>query len=691
MAGRHLLLLLAGLLVFASLGAGVGWSDAGQTPYVPGQVLVKFHPGTPASEVARAHAAAHSAVLDEIPQIGVQIVELPPGLSVGKAIGFYERNPNVEFVEPDYYVEAALVPNDPYYTYGQLRLQLMESEAAWDITTGEPSVLVAVLDTGIVLSHPDLQHRIVAGWDFVDSDACPDDGHGHGTTVTGVMGADSNNGEGIAGVSWHNPTLCVRIGTAGGYTSGSMMAQGVAYAADQGARAINLSFAGPGYLASVATAVDYAWNKGAVVVAAAGNSADTMPYYPAALPHVVAVSGLGSYDTLIDYSNYGAWIDVCAPAGSLTTDALVGYANWGGTSIAAPYVTGLFGLVFSANQDLTPQQAVDIVCQTATDLGDPGFDEYYGWGKINLYRAVLAASEAGGGGGGGDEDTTAPSVRVISPAAEAAVAGEVAISVGATDDVGVTLVDLYLDGDFVGSATRAPYEWMWDTAMDADGGHAIQAVAYDEAGNVGESTVVTVTLDNSAPSAVILNPTDGSLVSGTTRVEADAADAVTGVREVRFYVDDVWHATESQAPYVWSWDTTESSQGWHSLVATAVDAAGNEDASTVSVEVQNSSEPVPVTETFTDGVGFKKQPTVRVHAVAVAESGLVAASLTWGGKGDLNLYLYSPAGDLVASSAIRSRGGSEKIAYPAAEAGTYVFEVVAATGKANYTLTVTHP
>ena len=227
--------------------------------------------------------------------------------------------------------------------------------------------------------------------------------------------------------------------------------------------------------------------------------------------------------------------------------------------------------------------------------------------------------------------------------------------------------------------------------MDADGGHTLQALAYDEAGNVGESALVTVTVDNTAPSAVILDPTDGSLVSGTTPVEADAADAVTGVREVRFYVDDVWQATKSQSPYVWNWDTTKSSQGWHSIVARAVDAAGNDSACSVSVEVQNTSEPVPVTDTFVDGVGFNKKATVQAHTVAVAEPGLVSASLTWGGKGDLNLYLYSPAGDVVASSAIRSRGGSEEIVYTALEAGSYVFEVVAASGKANYTLTVTHP
>jgi len=690
MSGRTLVLLLAGLIVAVTLGMGTGVAEPGGAPYVPGQVLVKFQPGTPASEVARAHAAAGSAVRDEIPQIGVQVIGLPPGLTVGKAIGLYERNPNVEFVEPDYYVEPALRPNDEWYENWQLPLQWMGSEAAWDITTGSALTPIAILDTGADFYHPDLQGRLVAGWDFVDGDADPMDEHGHGTSVAGVAGATTNNVFGIAGVTWQNPVLVVRIGDSSGYTTSGRMAQGIVDAADTGARAINLSFATPSYLSTVANAVSYAWSTGAVTVASAGNSGSSVPHYPAALPNVVAVSGVEGNDVLVYYSNYGSWVDVCAPCGSRTTRLGGGIGNVGGTSISAPFVTGLFGLVFSANPSLTPQQAVDIVCDTATDLGDPGFDEYYGWGKINLYRAVLAASETSGGGGG-DEDITAPVVSVASPAPDAALAGAAAISVSATDDVGVTLVELYVDGDLAGSLANPPYEWNWNTALDADGGHTLQAVAYDEAGNVGESALVTVTVDNSAPNAVILDPTDGSLVSGTTPVEADAADAVTGVREVRFYVDDIWQATKSQAPYVWNWDTTTCSQGWHSIVARAVDAAGNEDAASVSVEVQNASDPLPVTETFVDGVGFNKKATSQHHEVLVADTGAILASLTWGGKADLDLYLYSPSGALVGSSNTRSRGGSEQIESFAGETGVYTFVVVAASGKANYTLTVTHP
>lgn len=561
------------------------------TPCAADHILVKFRPGTPASEVARAHAAARSVILDGIPQIGVQIVGLAPGLSVGPAIGFYQHNPNVEFAEPDYLVAPALTPNDPYFHYCQLGLQWMGAEQAWDITTGSPSLLIAVLDSGVDFTHPDLRGRLVAGWDFWDNDADPTDTYGHGTAVTGVLGAVTNNGLGIAAVSWRNPVLCVRIGDL--ETTSGLIAKGVTYAADRGARAINISSAGPSYSSSEASAVDYAWNKGAVVVAAAGNSGTSTPQYPAALPRVVAVSGVD--DVLVSYSNYGSWIDVCAPCNSQTT-SLGGWISLvGGTSISAPFVTGLFGLVFSVNPALTPQQAVDIVTETATDLGDPGFDIYYGWGKINIYQAVLAASQSVP-----PADNTAPAVNITTPTSGALLSGTTAVIASASDNVSVARVDLYLDGSPAGSLTSPPYEWAWDTTKSANGTHGLHARAFDAVGNEGVS-------------------------------------------------------------------------------------------SAVSVNVQNAADPPVMTETFTGSVGFKGGATSRSYTVAVGAAGSISASLTWGGRADLDLYLYSSTGALLTSSTTRSRSGPEQINYQVASAGAYTLKVAAASGKANYTLTATYP
>ena len=371
----------------------------------------------------------------------------------------------------------------------------------------------------------------------------------------------------------------------------------------------------------------------------------------------------------------------------MTTSIGGGFNNIGGTSISAPYVTGLLGLVFSANPSLTPQQAVDIVCGTATDLGAPSFDIYYGWGKINMYRAVLAASQDVP-----PADTIAPSTGITSPASGAALSGTVTVVVSASDNVGVAEVELYLDGNSAGSLTAPPYQWSWNTTQSADGSHSLYAKAYDAAGNAGVSSSVTVTVDNGPPTAAIVDPTDGAVVSGTTPVDATASDATTTVREVRFYLDGTLQKAVAAAPYVWNWDTTKSSQGWHSVVARAYDAAGNEGASsTVSVEVQNATVPQPVSETFTGAVGFSKRATTASHVISVGAAGAISASLTWGGRADLDLYLYSPGGALLASATARSRTGPETISAQATGAGTYTLKVVAASGKANYTLTVTHP
>ncbi len=595
MLGIRGVLLIAGMVVLLLVGAGFASAEPA-TPYVPDQVLVKFRPGTPASDIARAHASIHAAIRDEIPQIGVQIVGLPRGLSVGKAIGFYQRNPNVEFVEPDYYVEAALTPNDPCFHYGQIALQRTGAEQAWDITIGDPSVTIAVLDSGADLSNADLEGRLVAGWDFVDNDGDPTDTNGHGTEVTGVLGAATNNGAGIAGVSWCNPVLVARIGGYDGCTTWGRMAEGIAYAADHGARAINLSFAGPGsYPTSTASAVDYAWSKGAVTIAAAGNSSSSDPYYPAALAHVVAVGALDDNDVHWYGSNYGLWIDVVAPGGSVTTNIGGAFRCWGGTSMSAPFVTGLFGLVFSVNPGLTPQQAVNIVEQTADDLGDPGFDIYYGYGKINMYQAVLAASQTVGAGG----DTTPPQVDIAAPAPATVVNGTTEVSADASDSVGVDLVELYLDEQLVGSLTSAPYSWSWDTTQEPNGSHVIKARARDRAGNTADSAPVTVMVNNT------------------------------------------------------------------------------------------TADPTPVTETFTGSVGFSRRATSQTYGVSVSAPGSVTASLTWGGKADLNFYAFSPSGTRVAASA--TKAAPEALSFQATETGTYQFQVVAASGKASYTLTVTYP
>jgi len=486
------------LLVSSCLPAAAG--NGNGPPYVPGRVLVKFRPGTPAAGMARVHAAAASAVIDEVPQIGVQVVGLRPGLSVGHAIGLYTRNPNVEFAEPDYLIEPTLVPNDPYFLYNgvswQQPLRALGAERAWDISVGGPSVVVAVIDSGIDYNHPDHKGgRLLLGPDFANGDNDPYDDYGHGTITTGVLGATTNNGEGIAGTTWGNRLLIIKMYKSDGTGSYSWMAKGITYATDYPAKVALLEGAGPAYSSTLESAVKYASSKGVVMVAPTGNGVDP-PQYPAAYPEVIAVSGINGSNEWV--YGYGPYVAVCAYAsGVYTTQNPFGttyyYGTWGGTSVAAPFVAGAAALVLSVNPALTPDQVREIICQTVDDLGAPGWDQYYGWGRVNLYRAALAALDTLG-----NADTTPPAAEILAPQEGNVVSGMIDVVASAVDDVGVSVVDFYVDDAFLGSDSTAPYSVPWDTTRTPSGPRSLQAAAYDRAGNGGVSRPVSVVVDNAA-------------------------------------------------------------------------------------------------------------------------------------------------------------------------------------------------
>jgi len=653
-------------------GQGYGASPE----YVPDRVLVKFRPGTPASEKAKAHAAVRSAVIDEIPGIGVQVVKLPRALSVARGLGHYLHNPNVQYAEPDYYLESAsTIPNDPAFLYREVQLSQVHAPEAWDITRGRGDVMLAVLDTGLAYNHPDVQGRYVLGWDFANNDSDPWDDHGHGTGVFGVAGASTNNGIGVASTTWYDPVLVVKVAGSSGLAS--WISQGIVYAADAGCRAANVSFGGPGYSQTEQDAVDYAWARGMVTVCAAMNDGTSIPEYPASCSHAVSVSAITGDNVIAPYSSYGPYIDLCAPwyAYSLLTDGT--YGNWGGTSVAAPYVTGAVGLVASVNPSLSAQQIVDILEQTADDLGARGWDQYYGWGRINLYQAVLGAQATPAG------DFTPPTVSLTSPVSGSAVTGTTQIVASASDNVGVTEVEFHLDGNLLGSDAVGPFTWSWNTTAVADGAHTLSASAYDAAGNVGESAIITVYVDNSPPNASIVSPTSGASVSSTALVEASATDSVS-VSRVDFYLDGQKKQSAPAAPYRWNWDTTASPNGAHSLVARAFDGAGNySDSPAVPVSVQNAAS--QVTETFTGRAGGSLgNATVWVTTGA---AGPLQASLTCSGKGSLSLYLYNAAGSLLASN---TSGANPKAISMALPSGSYRFVIGSSRNRLNYTLIVTH-
>jgi type VII secretion-associated serine protease mycosin len=336
------------------------------------------------------------AVIGAVDELGVVRLSVPPGKEADAASRL-QRSPLVEWAEPDRLRSAMMVPNDQLYKQFQWNLRKIGTEQAWDVTTGSPDLIVAVLDTGVDSSHPDLAGRLVPGYDFLNDNPDPADDGGHGTHNAGVIGAATNNGVGISGMTWQTRIMPLKVLNSGGVGPDAVIAKGIAYAVDHGARVINMSFGSATTSQTLSTAVRYAYDKGALLVAAAGNTAklDNAVIYPAAFEQVLAVGATDESDKVADFSQHHPYVGVSAPGMHIVSTFWRGagygsYVSASGTSSAAPHVSGLAALILSANPTLTNSQVRQIIESTADDLGAPGKDEYYGTGRINARKALLA-------------------------------------------------------------------------------------------------------------------------------------------------------------------------------------------------------------------------------------------------------------------------------------------------------------
>jgi len=397
---------LALVLLLALLGAlgGVAMAhppDERPTPpsngdFVPGRVLVKFKPALGA-------AAAHDRLAQQglrasgfIPGLDVFKVDVPPGKEL-EAIAQLRARADVLYAEPDYRVYALdTIPKDPYWG-SQWGLPKIQAPKAWDIlsTTGGANIIIAIIDSGIDLDHPDFAcpNKLLPGRDFVNNDDDPQDDYGHGTHVAGIAAACSNNGVGVAGVAWAARLLPVKVLDAAGQGSYSNLADGIRYAVDQDARVINLSLGGTSDSSIMRDAVSYAVGRGRLVVAAAGNFGDqgNPVMYPAAYDEVVAVAATDPDDNRAYFSEYHPYVDVAAPGVSIySTLPDNTYGGLGGTSMATAFVSGLAALLWSADGGLSAAQVRTLIESNADDLGTPGKDDYFGYGRINAWRTMNA-------------------------------------------------------------------------------------------------------------------------------------------------------------------------------------------------------------------------------------------------------------------------------------------------------------
>jgi subtilisin family serine protease len=339
-----------------------------------------------------------------------------------------EASGEVEYAEPNYIIEAENVPDDwPYEgQWGQLGL-----EDAWSLLAQRDfgvEVLIAVVDSGVDLSHPELQGIIVPGYDFPGNDASPEDNSGHGTKVCGILGAAGDNGSGIAGVAWDVDITIMPVKFmdkgADGKTTGTLSdaIAAIYFAVDHGARIIKASGGFYEYSRALQDALAYAQAKGVLVVASAGNKGqnnDVKEHYPSNYPldNITAVAAMGEDGALASFSNYGTTtVDVAAPGVGITTTTVNGgYVAWAsGTSFATPFVTGIAAMVLSQFPDLDCSSLRDILVLSASQAPSAGSSAVASGGCVNAYQALVA--------GEGYDPTTKDSQETDTPAQDTTAA-----------------------------------------------------------------------------------------------------------------------------------------------------------------------------------------------------------------------------------------------------------------------------
>jgi serine protease len=417
--------LTGGLLIVLLWGSPAGADTTTDmpepSPWCQGEIIVKFNDDIE-QDVRDTALEQHGCLSLRTCEHGnVHLVKIPEGTEPDDMIRDFAEHEFVEYAELNYQVRVFLVPDDPYFRY-QWNLSNRTTggigmEKAWAIETGDPNVTIAVLDTGVAYEDygdykraPDLaQTRFVPGYDFVNGDEHPNDDNGHGTHVAGTIAQSTNNKLGVAGVAFGCSVMPVKVIDANGLGDYFTITEGIYFAIDHGARVINLSAGGRGPSMTLEEALKSAYQRGVTIVCSAGNDYQNgnPVVYPAAYDSYCVAVGATRYDNLrAPYSSTGPHLDVVAPGGDMTVDqnadgypdgivqqtfsmdpTSFAYYFLQGTSMAAPHVSGLAGLLISHGVT-GPENVRQAIERTARDLGTPGRDEEYGWGLIDPNAAL---------------------------------------------------------------------------------------------------------------------------------------------------------------------------------------------------------------------------------------------------------------------------------------------------------------
>ena len=359
-----------------------------ESHYQENEVIVKFKT-EPTQQTLNRSKEINGKMLKKL---NSTIIFQSDTLSTSELIDFFNKQANVEFVEPNYlYMQNQMdLPNDLLYQEQyQWNFPIIRTEEGWGISKGNENVIIAVIDTGVDLNHPDLKKRLTKGYNVVEKNHFADDDNGHGTHVAGIIASETNNREGVAGLTWYNKIMPIKAVGVEGYGTSFDIAKGIIWAVDNGADVINMSLGNYQSSSLLKEAIDYAYNQNVVLIAAAGNENTSRPSFPASYPQVLSVAAIDYTGNRASFSNFGDYIDVGAPGNLIASTYLnQQYASLSGTSMASPHVAGLAGLLRSVNPDLSNREVMDIIENTAYDLGMPGKDFEFGSGLIDIQHAL---------------------------------------------------------------------------------------------------------------------------------------------------------------------------------------------------------------------------------------------------------------------------------------------------------------
>ena len=537
-------------------------------------------------------------------------ISLPKNINIYNIIKGFNDEPYIEYIEPDYTYYINTISNDRYFS-SQWNLKNINCPTAWDIEKGKNSIIIAIVDTGVDYNHPDLKNNIlkegdqIVGYDFVNNDPYPMDDYNHGTHCAGIAAAVTNNLIGIAGVSWNCKIMPIKVLNSRGRGYSSWIAKGIKWAADHNANVISLSLGSYEYSQVLVDAINYAYNKGIVVVAAAGNENTNKRCYPAGYKNVIAVGATDYNNRKASFSNYGTWVDVSAPGVSiLSTLRGKTYGKLSGTSMACPHVSGLVALMLSEKPNLSPSQIRYYLKKNADKVN--GNSRPIG-GIINAYKTLSDIKSEKNG-----------YITIHSPnAGETWLKGKEYQIKWESKNAGLVVnVSLYNKNKYVLSiSTISPndgkYTWLIPTTLEDGSYYRIKITSSSSPEIYGYSEYFTITSNPTPPpttSIEIISPKEDSVLKGKINITGRIANSSFIINSIKIYVKKTyWNKTIYTYGKTWSvsLDTTKFSDGEYTIIAeiasSPISNAKARDVINITIKNENNDAEINITTNIKKG------------------------------------------------------------------------------------------